>query len=707
MKKILVLFILAFPFILKAQTDSLKTAFVAKVTFDSISTVNDSVLEFRLKEWSDALFEGYLPSQIEEGFGVIDGAGRLFRIDTVLYSTISTAKVRVVKLQERTPADPTGIGAVFEFLSNGMIPAGVSNNLNLTPVTVSRISIHNAVLASEGGGSTNLAYTASPTQGTVNSDTGNDAVIPAADGTNAGLLLPTEKTSITAFADGVGTTEVTDNAITLQKMQNISTNSLLGRYSASTGLVENPTIDATTLKFTGSVLGVDAAVVNYWTLSGSNIWRNSNVGIGVDPAFTGRFIVRGSGTTSSTLTGLFENSGGSDIMTIRDDGLVIIHGTTGALPSGGAGLQINTSNNFNADIWFGGQSGGNSLLRHVSGVVTIGTVTTPSLFRLANSGNGGGYPNFNVGGATNSTFNGIFRAQGATNYQINTTNFDHYQTGSNPVNYVGASGTNNVTGYRVNAGFTTTGGGSNTGYNASFISDRVSSTIGLDTSVFKIKYVAFFNNDSININVPFPDPLATVKSGWRLGGAGGALQRIYDFWTNINDVNGNMGVRSEGTAKSWLRGGVALGETSTINTNNKLEVYGRSSTQQLTGRGTAPGFAVHSTNVGTGASGSIVSAESSDVAGRFTITTGTGTLTTGTWVTITFAGSAFSQAPIITFRADGTKNTQAGLDANILLDNATYIATPTGFTLYVDATLLAALTETRFDISYTIIGGNQ
>jgi len=47
-----------------------------------------------------------------------------------------------------------------------------------------------------GGGATNLAYTASPTNGIVTSDTGTDATIPLADGTNAGLLTPAEKTKI-------------------------------------------------------------------------------------------------------------------------------------------------------------------------------------------------------------------------------------------------------------------------------------------------------------------------------------------------------------------------------------------------------------------------------------------------------------------------------------------------------------------------------
>jgi hypothetical protein len=47
-----------------------------------------------------------------------------------------------------------------------------------------------------GGGATDLAYTPSPTNGTVTSSTGTDAIIPLADGTNAGLLSPSEKIAI-------------------------------------------------------------------------------------------------------------------------------------------------------------------------------------------------------------------------------------------------------------------------------------------------------------------------------------------------------------------------------------------------------------------------------------------------------------------------------------------------------------------------------
>jgi hypothetical protein len=54
-------------------------------------------------------------------------------------------------------------------------------------------------VAPGGSGSTNLTATPTPTTVVIESDTGTDATIGAADGTNAGLLLPAEKTKITAI----------------------------------------------------------------------------------------------------------------------------------------------------------------------------------------------------------------------------------------------------------------------------------------------------------------------------------------------------------------------------------------------------------------------------------------------------------------------------------------------------------------------------
>jgi hypothetical protein len=59
-----------------------------------------------------------------------------------------------------------------------------------------------------GGGATNLSYTASPTGGTVTSDTGADAVLPLVDGANAGLMAPAQSTKLAGLpstADEAGT----------------------------------------------------------------------------------------------------------------------------------------------------------------------------------------------------------------------------------------------------------------------------------------------------------------------------------------------------------------------------------------------------------------------------------------------------------------------------------------------------------------------
>jgi hypothetical protein len=60
-----------------------------------------------------------------------------------------------------------------------------------------------------GSGNTNLTYTVSPSNGIVNSDTGTDATIPAADTTNAGLLLPADKVKL----NNTSGTNTGDNAV--------------------------------------------------------------------------------------------------------------------------------------------------------------------------------------------------------------------------------------------------------------------------------------------------------------------------------------------------------------------------------------------------------------------------------------------------------------------------------------------------------------
>ena len=73
----------------------------------------------------------------------------------------------------------------------------MANEIKVEINKVKNINVSIQKIEGIGGGTTNLTYTASPTNGTVNSDTGTDAIIPLADVTNAGLIAPAEKAKLT------------------------------------------------------------------------------------------------------------------------------------------------------------------------------------------------------------------------------------------------------------------------------------------------------------------------------------------------------------------------------------------------------------------------------------------------------------------------------------------------------------------------------
>lgn len=80
---------------------------------------------------------------------------------------------------------------------------------------------------------------------------------------------------------------------------------------------------------------------------------------------------------------------------------------------------------------------------------------------------------------------------------------------------------------------------------------------------------------------------------------------------------------------------------------SELDVTGLTKTNHLSGQNLTPTISVNTGGAGTGASASMTNAQSSDLAGRFSITSGTGA-TTGLWATITF-DDAFTLAPIVQF----------------------------------------------------------
>lgn len=124
--------------------------------------------------------------------------------DAIIINVNSGSSAIVVN----TPAESSNIYPLL--FSNEYLPYFlVDNSGNLTTVgqLEAQLFVKTGGLATEylmadgstttgtpGGGVTNLGYTPSPTNGTVTSDTGDDAVIPLANATNAGLLKPAKFT---------------------------------------------------------------------------------------------------------------------------------------------------------------------------------------------------------------------------------------------------------------------------------------------------------------------------------------------------------------------------------------------------------------------------------------------------------------------------------------------------------------------------------
>jgi hypothetical protein len=79
-------------------------------------------------------------------------------------------------------------------ISNAVMPISVNGNLadEYGDITIS------------AGGTTDLAYTPSPTNGIVTSSTGTDATLPLADATDAGLLKPADFTQLSTLATDLG-----------------------------------------------------------------------------------------------------------------------------------------------------------------------------------------------------------------------------------------------------------------------------------------------------------------------------------------------------------------------------------------------------------------------------------------------------------------------------------------------------------------------
>lgn len=180
--------------------------------------------------------------------------------------------------------------------------------------------------------STNLTYSASPTDGAILSDTGTDATIPLADGTNAGLITPAEKSKIASSITSY--TETDPLAVKLAGTNTMSLNSRL--------IMSNNTSGGIPVAISNSLSYNPGIIVNSQTATAMGVHVNSYYG--------------GSGFTVSsygTACTAFSNSVGTNGVGFKAD----------TNSNGGIGFYSNNTGIGIGNVWNSGPSSSADLLQ--------------------------------------------------------------------------------------------------------------------------------------------------------------------------------------------------------------------------------------------------------------------------------------------------------------------------------------------------------
>lgn len=135
---------------------------------------------------------------------MISRAGALYKILgseilSYIQSNVGTAEYKVADIAARNALNSSmSLGdrvMVDDATADGTVTAGWALYQWISSGTWRKIAEQESIDVSISA-TTNLSYNANPTNGIVVSDTGTDATVPLADGTNAGLLSPAQHTKL-------------------------------------------------------------------------------------------------------------------------------------------------------------------------------------------------------------------------------------------------------------------------------------------------------------------------------------------------------------------------------------------------------------------------------------------------------------------------------------------------------------------------------
>lgn len=244
------------------------------------------------------------------------------------------------------------------------------------------------------------------------------------------------------------------------------------------------------------------------------------------------------------------------------------------------------------------------------------------------------------------------------------------------------------TGIRIDNSSTSTNGGITIG----------SSAFGSATNYNRINFSHGYSPSSgsstfVNINVNGTYNQTGTASGIiRSYFSNPTLTSILGSYRAIELAENNAlakGIYQTGTlTTNNFAGNTGVGSTSDPNTT--LDVTGTTSTEHLIGQNLTPTISVGA-SAGTGASASMVNAQSSDLAGRFSVTTGT-TAGPGLWATVTF-DDAFTTIPVVIIENEDEDASSTTRYVNV---------STTSFELFITS---GEANSTTYNFSYHIIGG--
>jgi len=253
-----------------------------EVTNDGIKFVEDAVKSFKLPTVTAGNYTLATTADITGNYVPLDGADESSPVTGDIFFEWGADKSFITISEDHTQGgqilfNPAGV-TINGFNSSGNATLDINTDGNVIVTSTNRGLVGGAdytavitdfdyvqkkyvddAISSIPTGATNLTYTASPTNGLVNSDTGTDATIPLANGTNAGLESPVNNSKLANLASNANTTYAP-----------LASPSFAGTPTAPTATFGTNTTQIATTGFVqaGSVLNIITDVVDA-TLTGT------------------------------------------------------------------------------------------------------------------------------------------------------------------------------------------------------------------------------------------------------------------------------------------------------------------------------------------------------------------------------------------------------------------------------------------------------